>query len=60
MKTLLRLAGRTFQLAGLITLPSAIWVAEINRSEKGAVAIFLGSLLVFFMGYLLTRASARI
>ena len=49
-------AGRVFQLIGLIALPSAIWVAEFGRNEKGAIAIFLASMLVFLLGFLMTRA----
>lgn len=53
-------AGRAFQLAGLIALPSAIWVAQIGRSERGSIAIFVSSLAVFWLGYLLVHFSAKL
>lgn len=50
-------AGRAFQLAGLIALPSAIWVAQIGHSERGSIAIFVSSVAVFGLGYLLVLRS---
>jgi hypothetical protein len=55
MKAFLYRAGRAFQLIALLTLPSAIWVAEIDHSERGAIAIFVGCLALFSAGYLLSR-----
>jgi len=49
------LVGRVLQFIGLLTLPSAILVAEINHSESGAIGISVGSVVIFFFGYLLTR-----
>lgn len=46
--------GRTFELVGLLVLPSAIWVAEVQKSEAMAVTIFLGGIGMFFAGWLLT------
>ena len=52
---MLYLAGRIFQVMGLIALPSAIWVGHFGHSERGSIAIFLASIFVFYLGYLLTR-----
>ncbi|MGH7198535.1 MAG: hypothetical protein ACREH5_07340 [Candidatus Omnitrophota bacterium] len=60
MKSVAYLAGRVFQITGLIALPSAIWVGHFGRDERGAIAIFLASVFVFFAGYLLTRLAARL
>ncbi len=49
------LTGRTMQLVGLLALPSAIWVAEFQRSEALAISVLVGSLLVFFIGWMLAR-----
>ncbi len=54
------LAGRIFQIIGLIAMPSAIWVGEIGHDEKGCIAIFVASIFVFFLGYGLIRISARL
>jgi hypothetical protein len=53
------LAGRIFQIIGLIAMPSAIWVGHFGRNERGSIAIFAASLLVFFMGFILTRISSK-
>lgn len=45
-------AGRIFQLIGLMAMPSAIWIGHFEHDEQGAIAVFLASLLVFFIGYL--------
>ncbi len=47
-------AGRIFQAIGLVSMPSAIWVAEFEHSERGAIAIFCASGLVFLIGTVLT------
>ena len=60
MKGLIYRTGRAFQLAGLIILPSAIWVGHIDHNEKGAIIIFLGSSLAFLAGYLLTRLASKL
>ncbi len=60
MRQLVYQAGRAFQLAGLIALPSAIWVAQIGHSERGCIAIFISSVAVFFFGYLLVHFSAKL
>ena len=53
------LAGRVFQVMGLVAMPSAIWVGHFGHDEKGAITIFVGSTLVFSLGYLLTRVGMR-
>ena len=52
-------AGRIFQLIGLIAMPSAIWVGHLGHNEQGAIAIFLASILVFFVGVMLSRFSGK-
>lgn len=47
--------GRGLQLVGLLALPSAIWVGHFNHDEKGAIVIFIGSVVVFFVGVALSR-----
>jgi len=56
MQGFLKFVGRMLQLIALLALPSAIWVAEIQKSEAGAVTIFLGSLGAFFVGWIFTKA----
>lgn len=53
------LAGRAFQILGLLVMPSAVWVGEIGRDERGMITIFTASLAVFFLGLLLTRLSSK-
>ena len=52
-------AGRIFQLIGLAALPSAIWVGQFGHNERGTIAIFLASLLIFLLGWLLTYISGK-
>lgn len=47
--------GRSLQLTGLLILPSAIWVAEFQRSEPLAIGVLLGSMILFFVGWILAR-----
>ena len=51
------LAGRIFQLIGLLALPSAIWVGQIGHSERGMIAIFAASSFVFLLGYFLNACA---
>jgi hypothetical protein len=53
------LAGRIFQLIGLIAMPSAIWVGFIGHSERGSIAIFLSSIFIFFIGWILVALSGK-
>ena len=55
MPGLLKFLGRTLQLIGLLILPSAIWVAEVQKSEAGAVTVFLGSLGIFLIGWVFLK-----
>ena len=52
--------GRAFQLAALSAMPSAIWVGHLGHNEKGAIAIFLSSIVVFVAGYFLTAAGGKL
>ena len=47
--------GRILQGVGLATLPVAIWVGELERSERGMITIFVASVLIFGLGTFLTR-----
>ncbi len=59
MKKLFYLAGRGLQITGLIALPSAIWVGHFGRDEKGAILIFVGSVVIFFAGVFLSRIALK-
>jgi hypothetical protein len=52
--------GRALQIASLVVMPAAIWASAIRHSEKESILIFLGSIVVFYVGYLLTQVSAKI
>jgi len=47
--------GRIFQLFALLLLPSAIWVGHFKHDEQGAITIFVGSMAIFFIGWLFQR-----
>ncbi len=51
----MRIFGRSLQLLALLVMPAAIWVGHFNRDEKGALTIFLGSIVIFFFGWLLVK-----
>lgn len=50
--------GRTLQLLGLLLLPSAIWVTEVEKSEAKALTIFFMAPMIFFAGWILVRRKA--
>ena len=52
--------GRALQVAGLLAMPFSIWVGFIGHNEAGSIGIFLGSITVFYAGYLLTRLVTRL
>jgi hypothetical protein len=60
MKGLLHFSGRGLQLLALLVLPSAIWSAEMTRSEALSIGLFVASVVIFFAGYALTRVSVRL
>jgi len=49
--------GCIFQIIGLVAMPSAMWIAEFEHNERGAIAVFSASGLVFLIGLFLTRAA---
>lgn len=51
--------GRALQITGLLTLPASLWEAEIKRSEAGSILFFVGGVLVFGIGLLLTKFSKK-
>ena len=52
---LLYYVGRFMQLAALIVRPFAIWVGQFGHNEPGSITIFAGSIVVFYLGWLLTK-----
>ena len=52
-------AGRVLQLIGLLAMPSALWLAQFAHDERGSIVFFLGSLLLFWLGYLLTQVARK-
>jgi hypothetical protein len=50
-------AGRIFQMVGLAAMPASILIGEIDRDEKRAIAVFLASFLIFFLGFCLTSTA---
>lgn len=59
MKPVFYLTGRAFQIAGLIAMPSSIWVGFMGHNEQGCIAIFTASLVIFYLGYFLSRSASR-
>ena len=49
--------GRIFQVIGLVSMPSAIWIAEFEHSERGAIAIFCAAGLIFLIGLVLIQVA---
>ena len=60
MKTMCYRIGRTLQFAGLLTLPSAIWISHFDHNEKAAIGVLAGSFAVFVLGYFLARGTSKI
>jgi hypothetical protein len=60
MKSALYYSGRALQLFALFTMPSSIWVGWIKHDEAGCIVLFLGSIAVFYTGYLLTQWALRL
>lgn len=55
MKPSFYFVDRVFQVFGLLALPSAVWAAEVQKSEAAAVTILLGSIGIFFFGWVFTK-----
>lgn len=53
MKTIYYL-GRCLQAAGLAAMPFSIWVGHLGHDERGAIAIFVSSGIIFCLGWFLT------
>lgn len=47
-------------MIGLLAMPSAIFIAQIGHDERGCIAVFTASLVVFYLGYLLVRAGRSV
>lgn len=54
MKKILYFIGRLLQIVALIAMPFAIWVGHFGHNERGAIIIFLGSIFLFFIGWLIS------
>lgn len=52
-------AGRALQLIALGTLPFSLWVGWIGHNEAGSILIFVGSILIFALGTVLTGSAKR-
>ncbi|OGW81757.1 MAG: hypothetical protein A2Z83_03050 [Omnitrophica bacterium GWA2_52_8] len=51
--------GRVLQGTGLVAMPSAIWAGQIYHNEAAAITVFAGSLVVFYLGYVLVRIAQK-
>jgi len=51
--------GRTLQLIALLVMPSAIWVGHFEHNEAGAIAVFLGAIVLFMAGYVLASLGKK-
>lgn len=52
-------AGRILQLTGLLVMPSSMWISELQHNEALVIGVFLGSLLIFGLGFVLVRVAKR-
>ncbi|MCB9799879.1 MAG: hypothetical protein H6757_03890 [Candidatus Omnitrophica bacterium] len=52
-------AGRIFQLIGLLAMPSAMWIAQIEHDEAKSIGVFVGSLIIFYLGVLLVNTGKK-
>lgn len=59
LTNMLYYAGRIFQLIGLLAMPSAMWIAQIEHDEGKSIGVFVGSLIVFYVGVLLVNAGKK-
>lgn len=54
MKKVLYYFGRLLQLIALVTMPFAIWIGHLGHNERGAIIIFIGSLIIFLIGWVIS------
>jgi len=40
------LAGRLFQLMGLMAMPYSMWIAHFERDERASISVFVASIVV--------------
>ncbi len=52
-------SGRALQVVGLVALPSSLWVGFVGHNESGSILIFLVSIVIFYVGYLLTQVVTK-
>lgn len=51
MRKIIYFIGRCLQVIALIAMPFAIWVGHFGHNERGSIFIFLGSILLFLIGW---------
>jgi len=51
----MRYIGRALQLIALLVMPSSMLVAHFERNEAKSIGLFVGSIALFFIGWLLAR-----
>jgi len=47
--------GRGLQVISLAAMPFSLWVGFLGHNEAGSITIFGGSIVIFYIGWLLTR-----
>lgn len=51
--------GRALQILGLLALPSALWINYVGYGEREVITVFVGSMVIFFVGWLITRSASQ-
>jgi len=57
--SLIYFVGRVFQLIGLLAMPSAMWVAEVQHDEALSIGVFVGAGISFLIGLFLTNSAKK-
>ena len=47
--------GRALQILALAAMPLSIWVGHLGHNERGAVVIFVSSIIIFFLGWICSQ-----
>lgn len=55
MRKIIYWIGRLLQLIALIVMPLSIWVGQLGHNERGAIIIFVGSIFLFVMGWIISQ-----
>ncbi len=51
--------GKVLQIGSLLVMPAAIWAGQIGHDERGAITIFVGSMVAFLAGMGLIQLASR-